>query len=282
MGVLDVQHVRVDLGPAASDRTRRHVGEVVLQPAGETVGDVGRHLLRERGRRVGTGEDEVDLAEDVAHRATALVPVVHEVVGVEGGTRRDPGGRGGGHGRTVIPGRPRLVRTTPGTEVPASPEPPARRRRSAVAILVARALARSAVGPRKWSSTVPVKSSSQRSKCASVNGVATWTGWWARSGLPVYVAFAEQLPAPEVGQPVDVRRPVDAGGGEDRPEPVVHRRVAVERADQPLDVVTAAQVRAVVDHGSSRRSMRSTIGNRTLFSLCTCRWVSASSSASPR
>ena len=56
------------------------------------VVDEWSHLLGEGGRRVGTGEDEVDLAEHVLDRATALVLVVHEVVGVEGGTRRDPGG----------------------------------------------------------------------------------------------------------------------------------------------------------------------------------------------
>jgi len=54
--------------------------------------------------------------------------------------------------------------------------------------------------------------------------------------------LAEQLPRPEVDQFREVHRPVDVGGFEDRPEHVVHRHVAVEVDDQPLEIVARADV----------------------------------------
>ena len=45
--VLDVEDVGIDLGPAAPDRARRDVREVVLEPAGEPVVDERSHLLGE-------------------------------------------------------------------------------------------------------------------------------------------------------------------------------------------------------------------------------------------
>ena len=92
--------------------------------------------------------------------------------------------------------------------------------------------------------------------------------------------------------------PVHLGGGEDGAEQVVGGGLAVEGPDEQLEVRTVAQVapRVLADHvGPARRiptpvgvghppaacSMAITAGKSTLFSLCTWRWVSASSWASP-
>ena len=54
--------------------------------------------------------------------------------------------------------------------------------------------------------------------------------------------LAEQLPRPEVDQFRDVHRPVDVGSGEHRTEHVVHRHVAVELDDEPVQVVAGGDV----------------------------------------
>ena len=90
VGVLDVQHVRVGLCPAARHRAGRDVGEVVLQPLRQARVDERPHLGRERGRRVRAGDDQIDVGEGVVEVAFATADEVRHLLDAESSALGDP------------------------------------------------------------------------------------------------------------------------------------------------------------------------------------------------
>ena len=101
----------------------------------------------------------------------------------------------------------------------------------------------SAVGPSNCSCTVSVKSVSQRSKCARRERCVPVRGFVGAERVALVAPHTEELPHPEVGDGLDVSRPVDVPrprrpGRGDRPWPrrgrsgrrVTRRRARVARS----------------------------------------------------